>query len=95
MSENLPYTIVKMGLLDISSYVHCGIELEDIDEVINNVTNGIDGVIASPIYSLLYYKVTTKYKVDKDVDDLMKKIISELDVLVAEKYDIKIKEQIN
>ena len=95
MSEKLPYTIVKMGLLDISSYVHCGIELEDIDEVINNVTENVDGVIASPIYSLLYYKVTTKYKVDKDVDDLMKKIISELDVLVAEKYDIKVKEQLN
>lgn len=95
MSEHLPYTIVKMGLLDISSYVHCGIDIEDIDEKISSVVDKVDGVVASPVYTLLYYKITTKYKQDKDVDNLMKSIVAELDVMLAEKYDVKVKQNLN
>ena len=86
---------ISRKILDISSYVHCGLEVEDIEEKINEVIEKIDGTMATPIYTLLYYKITTKYKLDKDVDNLMRMIVNELDIMLAEKLDIKVRENLN
>ena len=84
-TDGLPYTIMKMGILDISGYVHCEVEIDDIEEKISDVLRKHKGCYCQSIPGMLYFKVATPYKLDAEVDALMKELVEELDALLAEK----------
>ena len=87
-----PYTLIKGALLDISSYVHAGIEIEDIEECITDILTKDSKGYAKPLQTLLAYHIQTNYDDDKDVISLMDNIVNELDILLAkEKYPDVIK----
>lgn len=86
------YTLVKSAVLDISSYVNFGLNIEDIEECIETVVFKTKKAIVRPIPSMLMYDVRTLYKDDSDVINLMETIISELDILVVDKTKEKVLE---
>ena len=87
-----PYTIIKGALLDVSPYVHGGIEIEDIEDCISDILTKDSKGYAKPLQTLLAYHIQTNYDDDKDVVSLMDNIVNELDILLAkEKYPEAIK----
>lgn len=82
------YSLVKGALLDISVYVHTGMEIEDIEEILTKVLMESKQGYAKPLNGLLAYHIQTNYSSDKDVIKLMDKIVDELDIELAKmKYD--------
>ena len=85
MEEHIPYTIVKMGLLDVSTHVHLGLEIDDIEDKLTELLENKKGCFWSPVNTLLSYKIMTPYKEDAEVRRIMDKIVEELDLLLAVK----------
>lgn len=85
--QSSQYTLIKGALLDVSPYVHEGIELEDIEECMTDILTKEKNCYAKPLTNLLVYHVQTNYDKDEDVKKLMDKLVFELDIMMAkEKY---------
>ena len=95
MSSTVPYSIVKMGLLDVSSYVHCGVELDDVEETLNNVIDKTKGCSISPVYGMLCYKIYTPYDSDEKIKSFLNDLVAKLDALAVDRLvpDKKLKLQ--
>lgn len=91
-SKSSQYTLMKGALLDVSVYVHSGIEIEEIEDTIAKILIKNKQGIAKPVSGFLAYHIQTQYEDDKDIIKLMDKIVLELDLLLAKlKYDDVIK----
>lgn len=79
------YTIMKGALLNVSEFVHSGIDIEDIEEVLDKelTKNKIVG-LARPVPGMLAYDIRTIYTDDKDIIDLMDRIVDKLDILLVD-----------
>lgn len=85
MEEHIPYSIVKMGLLDVSTHVHLGLDIDEIEDKLMELFDGKKGFFWSPVNTLLSYRITTPYKEDAEIRKFMDKVVEELDLLLAQK----------
>lgn len=82
------YSLVKGALLDISVYVHAGLDIEDIEESMSKILMENGHGFAKPLNGFLTYHIQTNYQNDRDIVILMDKIVDELDISLAKlKYD--------
>lgn len=83
-----PYTIMKSALFDVSDYVHAGIAIEDIEEVIENtlLKDGRKGMCRA-IPGFLAYDIKTTLKDDDKVFELMDSIVNKLDILLVDEKE--------
>ena len=82
-SSNSQYTLIKGALLDISPYVHAGLEIEEVEDIIAQVLIQDKKGYAKPVSGLLAYHIQTNYQSDTEVIKLMDKIVQELDAEMA------------
>lgn len=85
-----PYTIMKSALIDVSDYVHSGIDVEDIEEIIEEelLKDGRKGM-CRPIPGLLAYDIRTTFKEDAKLCELMDTIVNKLDILLVDEKEKK------
>lgn len=85
-----PYTIMKSALLDVSDYVHSGIAIEDIEEIIEEslLKDGRKGM-CRPIPGFLAYDIKTTFKEDEKLLELMDSIVNKLDILLVDDKEKK------
>ena len=89
------YTLMKGALLDVSIYVHTGIEIEEVEEIIKDVLTKEKGGFAKPVPSFLAYHIQTNFEKDEDVIKLMDKIVNKLDLEMVKLNYADIKDKIN
>lgn len=95
LKKSSQYTLMKGALLDVSIYVHTGLEIEEIEEIIKNILIKEKGSFAKPVPSFLAYHIQTNYENDEDVIKLMEEIVNKLDLeMVKLNYD-DVKDKIN
>lgn len=87
---NKPYTILKSALFDVSDYVHSGIAIEDIEEIIETAltADGRKGM-CRPVPGFLAYDIKTTLKEDDKVNALMDSIVNKLDILLVDEKEKK------
>lgn len=78
------FQLIKSAILDVSTYIKIGIDVEDIEDCIETTVKINKSAVVRPISSLPMYEIKTLYVNDEDVIHLMEKIINDLDVLVVE-----------
>jgi hypothetical protein len=78
------YSLIKSAIIDVSSYVHVGLSIDDIEDVFERVLLNTKSAVIRPIPSLLMYELKTIYEKDDDVIKLVDKITTELDILIVE-----------
>lgn len=78
------YKIIKSAILDVSSYVHIGISIDDIEDVLETSLINVKTAIARPISSMLMYEIKTSLNKDEDLSNLMEDILTKLDLLVVD-----------
>jgi len=89
------YTLMKGALLDVSEYVHGGIGIDVVEEIIKSVLMKDKNSFAKPVPTFLAYHIQTNYEKDEDVFKLMDEVVGALDVeLVKVSYD-EVKSKIN
>ncbi len=84
MSELKPYTLTKGALLDVSDYVHAGVAIEDIEDILDKELTSKRCAICRPVNGFLAYDVRTTLKTDNEVSDLLDKIVDKLDILLVD-----------
>lgn len=88
LKKSSQYTLMKGALLDVSVYVHSGVELEVIEEILKEILMKEKAGYAKPVPSFLAYHIETNYQDDKDVIKLMEQIVNKLDLeMVKLNYD--------
>lgn len=89
------YTLMKGALLDVSAYVHGGVGIDIVEEIIKSVLMTDKNSFAKSVPTFLAYHIQTNYEKDEDVIELMDKVVGALDAeLVKVSYD-EIKSKIN
>lgn len=95
LKKSSQYTLMKGALLDVSVYVHSGVEIEEIEEIIKNILMKKKAGYAKPVPSFLAYHIETNYQKDDEVIKLMEEIVNRLDLeMVKLNYD-DVKDKIN
>ncbi len=95
LKKSSQYTLMKGALLDVSIYVHTGVEIETIEEILKEVLMKEKAGYAKPVPSFLAYHIETNYQKDDEVIKLMEEIVNRLDLeMVKLNYD-DVKDKIN
>ncbi len=80
---NNPYQIFKCALLDVYPYLQCGVNPEDIDNVLKKTfKKRIDASYRLVDYVLMY-EIRTIFTNDEDLIKLLDDIVNELDILLV------------
>ena len=78
------YRLVKSAILDVSTYVDIGMNVDDIEECIENIIIKNKMAVVRPVQTMLMYEIKTLYQNDDDVLLLLEKIVNALDIMVVD-----------
>lgn len=83
----MPYQIIKSILFDFSDYVHCGLSVDDIDDIFDRVVKKYGKCFIKPVSGMLVYEVKTLLTKDEDIAIIGKELTEQLDIALVEKTE--------
>lgn len=85
-----PYQIFKSAILDVSDYVHYGVKVDDIEQLLDKFIKPTKKSIYRLVDGFMSYEIRTLYEDDNDVIDLLDSVVKELDILLVNSRESKV-----
>lgn len=80
-----PYTILKGAILDVSEYIHSGVDIEDVEDTIESqILKSKKVAFARLVPGALAYDIRTTITDDKALIELLDSIVNNLDLSLVE-----------